>query len=432
MLSKIGIHLNPWKHTAECTPVVIPVPERVTLTLSTYRGSVNEPSVKVGDHVEVGQEIAPPSGGLAVPVHATVSGTVESIGVLRSSDGAQNPSVTIRSDRAQTVWAGIKPPTVTHLEEFVAAVRACGLTGLGGAGFPTWAKLSAGAEILLLNGSECEPFCTADYHIMCSRPEDILEGALLVRKYVGIPKLIVGVKESNTKALSALKKAAEGMADVEIRALKGFYPVGAEKMCIQQATGRIVPRGKLPKDVGVIVLNVGTAAAIAEYIRTGMPLVKRTVTLDGSAVKQPGMVVAPIGTPIGALFAAVGGFQEEPSKVLMGGPMMGVAIPSLDLPLMKQNNTFLALNATDAKAPGAGACIRCGRCVRACPMKLMPAGLFRARKGRNGALLDTLCADLCIECGVCSYVCPAKIDLVGSHRLAKPMLRAYQQEVKGK
>lgn len=427
-----GVHLKQCKNTAEAAPITVPVPERVTLTLSTFRGSVNEPIVKAGAHVDVGQVIAPPSGGLAVPVHATVSGTVESIGVMRGSDGSQTPCVTIKSDGAQTIWAGIAPPTVTNLEEFVAAVRASGLTGLGGAGFPTWAKFSASAEILLLNGSECEPYCTADYQIMCADPKSILEGAQLVRKFAGIPKIIVGIKEANTKALDAMKKAAEGMEGVEVKALRGFYPVGAEKMCIQATTGRIVPRGKLPKDVGVIVLNVGTAAFIAQYIKTGLPLVSKTVTLDGSAVKNPGLVVAPIGTPISALFAAIGGFKEEPSKVLMGGPMMGISIPSLDLPLLRQNNAFLAYDATDAKLPDESACIRCGRCIRACPMNLMPAGLARARKAGNGALLDQLKVDLCMECGACAYVCPAKIDLVASHRLAKQVLRSYQQEVKSK
>ena len=428
----LGVHLKPCKNTAEATPITVPVPQRVTLTLSTFRGSVNDPIVKAGDHVDVGQVIAPPKGGLAVPVHATVSGTVESIGVLRNSDGSQTPCINIKSDGAQTVWEGVKAPTVTNLDEFVAAVKDAGLTGLGGAGFPTWAKLAAGTEILLLNGSECEPYCTADYSLMCSDPKAVMEGAELVRKYVGIQKIIIGIKDTNVKAVEAMKSAAAKYQGVEVKTFTSFYPLGAEKMLIQQATGRIVPRGKLPKDVGVIVLNVGTCAAIAQYINTGMPLVNKTVTLDGSAVKNPGLAVAPIGTPIKELFDAIGGFSEEPSKVLMGGPMMGIAFPSLDAPLLRQNNAFLALNAKDAKLPDESACIRCGRCVRHCPMNLMPAGLVRARKAENGALLDKLMVDLCIECGVCSYVCPAKIDLVASHRLAKPMLRAYQQEVKSK
>lgn len=428
----LGVHLKPCKNTAEATPITVPVPERVTLTLSTFRGSVNDPTVKAGDHVDIGQVIAPPKGGLAVPVHATVSGTVESIGVLRNSDGSQTPCINIKSDGAQTVWEGVKAPSVTNLDEFVAAVKDAGLTGLGGAGFPTWAKLAAGTEILLLNGSECEPYCTADYSLMCSDAKAIMEGAELVRKYVGIQKIIVGIKDTNTKAVEAMKKAAEGSNNVEIKTFHSFYPLGAEKMLIQQATGRIVPRGKLPKDVGVIVLNVGTCAAIAQYINSGLPLVNKTVTLDGSAVQNPGLVVAPIGTPIKELFDAIGGFKSEPGKVLMGGPMMGISIPSLDAPLLRQNNAFTAFDEKEARLPDESACIRCGRCVRHCPMNLMPAGLVRARKAENGALLDKLMVDLCIECGVCSYVCPAKIDLVASHRLAKPMLRAYQQEVKSK
>lgn len=415
-----GVHLKACKNTAEAVPAVIPVPERVTLTLTTFRGCVNKACVQVGDHVDVGQVIAPAGGGLAVPVHATVSGTVETV-VEEDKDA----SVTIKSDGAQTPWAGIKPPAVSNLEEFVAAVRESGLTGLGGAGFPTWVKLSAGAEILLLNGSECEPYCTADYHLMCTEPASILEGAQLVRKYVGVKKIIVGIKESNAKAIDAMKKAAAGMEGVEVQALKGFYPVGAEKMCIQQTTGRVVPRGKLPKDVGVIVLNVGTAAFIAQYLRTGMPLVSKTVTLDGSAVKNPGMVVAPIGTSARDLFAAVGGFKGEAGKVLVGGPMMGNSVPSLDHFLLRQNNCLLAFDEKEAKLPDESPCIRCGRCVRGCPMHLMPANMARARETRDGALLDALMVDLCIECGVCSYVCPAKINLVASHRQAKQIRNGY-------
>ncbi|MEG1720562.1 MAG: electron transport complex subunit RsxC [Pseudoflavonifractor sp.] len=430
MLGKPGIHLKPCKNTAECTPVAIPVPERVTITLSTFRGSVNEPIVKVGDTVQVGQPIAPAKGGLAVPVHATVSGTVEALTKLRMTDGSMTPAVVLKSDGLQTPWEGIKVPTVTNREDFVSVLRESGLTGLGGAGFPTWAKFSAEAEILLLNGSECEPYCTADYELMCSNPKDVLEGASLVRKYVGIQKIVVGIKETNTKAIEAMKQAAAGMEGVEISPLHSFYPVGAEKMCIKETTGRIVPRGKLPKDVGVIVLNVGSAAFIAQHLRTGMPLVTKTVTMDGSALKEPKIVSAPIGTPIGELFDAAGGFRCEPSKIISGGPMMGLTIPDLKFPLLRQNNAFLALDEKDAFIPPESACIHCARCITNCPMNLMPTELAQACKAKDGAKLDKLMVDLCIECGICAYVCPAKRDLVTSHRLAKGILRNYQMAQK--
>lgn len=402
-----GVHLKSCKNTAEAAPAAIPVPERVTLTLSTFRGCVNEPIVKVGDHVDVGQPIAPAGGGLSVSVHATVSGTVEAMDM---DDNGKASSVTIRSDGAQTPWAGITPPTVTNLDELVAAIRESGLTGLGGAGFPTWVKLTKGPDTLLLNGSECEPYCTADYHLMCTNPAAILEGAQLVRKFTGMKQIIVGIKNTNTKALAAMNKAAAGMDAVEIKALEGFYPVGAEKMCIQQSTGRTVPRGKLPKDVGVTVLNVSTAAFIAQYLRTGMPLVSKTVTLDGAALKNPGLVVAPIGTPIRELFAAAGGFTEDPGKIIVGGPMMGGSVSSMNNPLLRQEGCLLAFTEEQGKLPDENPCIRCGRCTRGCPMHLMPADMYRAREAKDGADLDALMVDLCIECGVCAYVCPAKID----------------------
>lgn len=417
-----GVHLKSCKNTAEAVPLVLPVPELVTLTLSTFRGCVNNPIVEVGDHVDVGQPIAPFGAGLSVSVHATVSGTVTSV----VQDGVKNSSITIASDGAQTIWAGVKPPVVTNLKELAAAIRESGLTGLGGAGFPTWVKLIEGPDVLLLNGSECEPYSTADVHLMTTDPASILEGAQIVRQYTGVTQIIVGIKDSNTKALESMRKAAEGMEGVEIKALEGFYPVGAEKMCIRQTTGRVVPRGKLPRDVGVTVLNVNTASFIAQYLRTGMPLVRKTVTLDGPALKNPGLVVAPIGTPIRYLLEQSGGFTEDPGKIISGGPMMGNSLNTMDRYLYRQSSCILAFTEEQGKLPDQNPCIRCGRCTRGCPMSLMPANMYRAREAKDGAELDELMVDLCIECGVCSYVCPAKINLVASHRQGKQILRSYQ------
>ncbi len=417
-----GVHLKSCKNTAEAVPLVLPVPELVSLTLSTFRGCVNNPIVEVGDHVDVGQPIAPFGAGLSVSVHATVSGTVTSV----VQDGVKNSSITIASDGAQTIWAGVKPPVVTNLKELAAAIRESGLTGLGGAGFPTWVKLIEGPDVLLLNGSECEPYSTADVHLMTTDPASILEGAQIVRQYTGVTQIIVGIKDSNTKALESMRKAAEGMEGVEIKALEGFYPVGAEKMCIRQTTGRVVPRGKLPRDVGVTVLNVNTAAFIAQYLRTGMPLVRKTVTLDGPALKNPGLVVAPIGTPIRYLLEQSGGFTEDPGKIISGGPMMGNSLNTMDRYLYRQSSCILAFTEEQGKLPDQNPCIRCGRCTRGCPMSLMPANMYRAREAKDGAELDELMVDLCIECGVCSYVCPAKINLVASHRQGKQILRSYQ------
>lgn len=304
----------------------------------------------------------------------------------------------IASDGKQTVWEGVKPPEVPDAPSFLEAIRNSGLVGLGGAGFPTWVKLNASVDRLIINGSECEPYCTADHVTMRDYAADLAEGIAIVQSRLAIEKTIIGVKHPPQALLDAFSQ----IPNVEIQQLREFYPVGAEKMLILETTGRIVPGGKLPKDVGCMVLNVNTAVFIARYLRTGMPLVQKLVTVDGSAVRTPGLVIAPIGTPVEALFQAVGGFVQEPAKIISGGPMMGTALPDLEFPLLWNCGSLLALGAKEAVKPDSTACIRCGRCAQHCPMNLMAFEMTEAFARKDVDRLRQIGASLCMECGCCA------------------------------
>ena len=410
-----GIRLNGHKNTVDCKPVAMPVPAKVRIPLALLGANTSTFLVQKGDEVAVGQPVATQGQGIGVPVYASVSGKVAGIETVRLASGAIVDAVVIESDGRQTPWEGIKPPVVEDLKSFLEAVRQSGVVGLGGAGFPTWVKLNAEVEYLIINGSECEPYCTADYIALRDFTADVVEGVRLVKEYGRIPKVIIGVKHPP----QGIEEAFKAITGAEIKPLQEYYPVGAERMLIKETTGRVIPGRKLPKDVGCIVLNVNTAAYLARYLRTGMPLVSRTVTVDGSAVNTPSVITAPIGTPVGDIFEAAGGFKCEPAKILAGGPMMGVCLPNLDFPLLWQNGSFLALDAKDAKVPDSTACIRCGRCVDHCPMNLMAFQIGKAYEARDLDTLKKIRADLCIECGCCAYVCPAKRDMVTANKLAK-------------
>lgn len=422
-----GIRMKGRKGTLDCVPAPIPVPERVTIPLAVTGGSPSVSVVKANDVVAVGQLIASPGEGLGVPKYASVSGKVGPMETVRMPDGAISDAVVIVSDGEQTVFEGVAPPAVTNGREFIEAVKRSGLMGLGGEGFPSWAKLAVnGIETIILNGMESELYTTCDHRAMVEQAKDVIEGAQLAAKFLNARKIVAAVPETDKAAVEALK-AADFM-DVELRELPERYPLGADRLLVNAVMGKSVPRGKEPADMGVVVLNVSTAAFLARYLRTGMPLVSRVVTVDGSLVNKPGNFITPLGTPVGKLFEAAGGLREEPTKVICGGPVGGAALPSLDYPLLARYGAVVALDAKEGAVPAPGACIQCGRCVADCPMGLMPTNIYKAREEGDGAALDECRADLCLGCGICSYVCPAKRDLITSNKLAKKMLKAYQSE----
>ncbi len=427
-----GIHVPHRKHTQDKPAVYMDVPATVTIPMSMHIGAPAKPIVKVGDAVCVGTKIAEPGGFVSVPAYASVSGKVIKMQTILSSAGAEMGAVVIESDGKQTLDEAIAPPQIHDRESLIEAVRQSGVVGLGGAGFPTHVKLNVDAsriEYLVINGAECEPYVTSDTHTMLYREEDMEYALRLLCRYFGIPHVVIGIESNKKQAIGAMRKLCGAVSDsctASVKVLPAVYPQGGEKVLVFNTTGRAIPTGKLPIDVGCVVLNCTTLAAIGNYFKTGMPLVKKCVTVDGGAVKNPGNVIAPIGTKIQDLLDFCGGLSETPAKVVYGGPMMGIAIPDTTLPVMKNTNAVLALTAKEAKLPKTTACIRCGNCTNHCPFGLAPASIAKAYENKDAEKLAALCVNTCMECGCCSFFCPANRPLVQTNKLAKAFLRETQ------
>lgn len=420
---KGGAHVKYYKGTHGNATVTMPVPAKAVIPMLQHIGAVCTPLVKKGDMVKVGQKIGDSEAFVSSPAHSSVSGVVTDIKQYLCPGGMEVMSVEIETDGLQELWEGIRPPDRLDKSAMVKVIRESGIVGLGGAGFPTHVKLSPppgkSIDILIINGAECEPYITSDYREMLENTDDILEGIDIVKNIVGARKAYIAIESNKPAALKLFQEKAGSCGEFGIVGLKTRYPQGAEKQLIYAATKRKVPAGGLPSDIGVVVQNINTVSFIAKYMRTGMPLISRRITVDGSAVKSPGNVEALIGTQLKDVFDFCGGFTEKPAKVIMGGPMMGVAQFSLDAPVLKQSNAILALNAGDAILPEESVCIRCGRCVTACPMNLMPLYINAGVMMRDFDSAKKYNANDCMECGCCSYVCPAKRHLVQSMKVAK-------------
>ena len=437
-----GVHAPHNKNTAHKQSVEMPVPKTVVLPMTQHIGAPCAPIVKVGDTVDVGQCIAKSDAFVSAPIHASVSGTVKKIDKITMPGGNRVDAIFIESDGEQRVSPDVKPPEVNSLSDLISAVRESGLVGLGGAGFPTAVKLSIppdkNVDTMIVNVAECEPYITSDHREAIENGWDIISGIMTVKEFLDIHRVIIGIENNKPDAIKALREIADSSVDIgdEIRVLplKATYPQGAEKILIKACTGREVPMGGLPSDAGCLVMNVGSIAFIARYLKTGMPLVSRRLTVDGSAIKDPTNVIVPIGTPIKEVIEFVGGYKEEPKKILMGGPMMGVALPNDELYIMKQNNAILAFGEKEARLAEPSACIRCGKCVSACPMRLLPLELCNASDRKDEDALNRLNAMNCMECGCCSFTCPAKRHLVQTIREGKAFLiqKKREQDAKDK
>ena len=436
-LFKLGkTHIPHRKNTAGMPAVRMAPPSEVEIIMSQHIGAPANPTVKAGDKVYVGTLIGEAGGFVSAPVHSSVSGTVKKIGTYLLSNGRNCASVIIESDGEMTPDPSITAPKVTTYKELSDAARAAGLVGLGGAGFPTSVKLDPTKvdkiDTLLLNGAECEPYITSDTRTMIDDADYVFNGVKTILDLSGIPKAIIGIENNKQECIAKMKEIFSKDARVQINSLPSTYPQGGEKILIFNTTGRVVPEGALPSDVGVLIMNVTTVAALAKYLETGMPLVEKCLTVDGSAIKEPKNIIAPVGARVGAVIEAAGGFSEEAGKIMYGGPMMGNAVYTLDAPIMKNNNAITAFNKKDSKHPKESACIHCGRCVAACPMGLNPTVYAKAMGLANSAdraeRLDIAKVNLCIECGCCSFVCPAKRPLVENNRLAKADLREFNAQ----
>lgn len=425
-----GVCIPHRKNTADLAPERIPVPNTVTIPMSMHIGAPAKPIVKVGDEVKVGQLLAEAGGFVSSPIYSGVSGKVKKIDEVLMSGGQYVPAISIETDGQQTLLESLAAPEVTNLQQFLDAVKNSGVVGLGGAGFPTAVKLSvkdlSQIKAVIINGAECEPYITSDTRTMIDDADLVWEGIELLQKYLNVERVIIGIEDNKPQCISNFKKMCTEGSGVEVKALPAMYPQGGEKVLIYHTIGSIVPEGKLPLDVGAIVINCTTLAAIAKYIKTGMPLVEKCVTVDGSAVKDPKNVIAPIGTAIKDVFDFCGGFKKEPKKVLYGGPMMGIAVPNLDVPILKNTNAVLAFDEKDANIPEETSCIKCGRCASHCPLNLSPLDIETAFRLKRPEDLELLKVNLCMECGCCAYVCPARRPLVQVNKLSKIMLRDYQ------
>ena len=438
MFSLHGVHVPHRKGTANQGPVRITPPSRVVIPMAMHIGRPAELQVKVGDAVFVGSLIGAATGPVSSPVFSSVSGKVVAVQELLMSSGVTTKAAVIESDGEMTADPAIAPPAVTSRETFLAALSQSGIVGLGGAGFPTHVKLNVPAEkieYLIINGAECEPYITSDTETMLTRGADIKTALLALAEYMGICRAIIGIESNKARAISAMRALAAELADkltLTVKVLPSVYPQGGEKVLIHRTTGRVVPSGKLPIDVGCVVLNCTTLAAIGAYLQTGMPLVEKCVTVGGGAVKAPQNVLAPIGASMADVIAFCGGYATKPKKLLYGGPMMGITVPDDTAPILKNTNAVLALTAREVKTPKTTPCIHCGSCVNSCPFGLAPFMIATAAERRDVAALEGLSLMTCMECGCCSFVCPASRPLVQTNKLAKMILREEKAKEGGK
>lgn len=403
-------------------------PQVVTIPMAMHIGAPAVPTVKVGDIVKVGTKIGEAAGKISSNVYSSVSGKVIKLADYLLTNGAVTTAVVIEADGEMTVEETLCPPAANNREELIDALKESGIVGLGGAGFPVQVKLDVDPtriEYVVINGAECEPYITSDTVTMLTRAADMEYAILALNRCLGIKNVIIGIENNKKEAIAAMQTMASAVSacSVTVKVLPPVYPQGGEKVLVYHTTGRKIPAGKLPIDVGCVVLNCTTLAAIGAYLRTGMPLVEKCVTVDGGAVKNPQNVIVPIGTSLSDLFAFCGGLTEHPAKIVYGGPMMGITVPDQNCSVLKNTNGILALTEKEAKLPKTTACIRCGSCVNTCPFSLAPVSIAEAFDRKDTEALRELSVETCMECGCCSFVCPANRPLVQINKLSKQLLK---------
>ena len=432
-----GIHPAGNKEATEKKPLVtLAPPQLLYYPLSQHIGAPLKPVVSVGDLVAIGQKIADTDAFMSAPLHASVSGRVKDIGNYVNHTNTPVPTIVIENDGLDTPAEPIhtKNPDEMTPDEMRKIIREAGIVGLGGAAFPTHVKLSPPADKvithLIVNAAECEPYLTSDRRVMLEMTDDIIGGLRLLMKMLSLNECYVGVEDNAPEAICALMEKADD--SMHILELKKKYPQGSEKQLINAITGKEVPMGALPMDVGCIVINIGTVAEVYHALAKGIPLYQRVVTVSGDAVMDPKNLLVRLGTPFSCLTEECGGFKKDPHKVIMGGPMMGIAGVSLDIPVVKGTSGLLVFSEKASHMPTESMCIRCGRCVNACPMHLMPTTLDLYSRLGDLETLQKYNIMNCMECGSCTYVCPAKRYLVQSIRMGKAKINARKAKEKAK
>jgi len=433
-----GIHPSYNKELSSGSPIrELPLPARLVVPLSQHLGAPAKPVVKVGDTVTAGQLIAEQNGFISAPVHAPACGKVSAIDETLTASGRPCAAITIETDGSQE-WHLL--PTFPDWQnadrkELIAHIGAAGIVGMGGAGFPTRVKLSPPADkpidTVILNGAECEPYLTSDHRMMLEFAHEIRTGAEIIRHILGAKTMRIAIEDNKPDAISAMEKAFASIGgDVAVTVLHTSYPQGSEKQQIYSVTGREVPRGGLPMDVGCVVENVSTAFAVCDAVVHGRPLVRRVIAVTGDAIQQPSNLLAPCGTLYSDLVAACGGLRGKVAKVISGGPMMGFAVGSLAIPTGKTASGLLLLSTGKVSCYTSQACISCGRCVDACPMRLSPSELSQCIEADDIESASQIALMDCIECGSCAFVCPARRPLVHHMRRGKAIVMAQRSAAK--
>ena len=433
-----GVHPPGRKElSADAAIEVVPTPARVAVALLQHIGAPCEPQVKPRQEVALGEVIGSSESFISAPVHATVAGIAQTPSVATLPNGRHVRTVPIKSADAQPLagdalyedvlggdWT-IERVDEQDPERIVQAVREAGIVGLGGAAFPTYVKLKRNpakpVDTLLLNGCECEPYLTADYRLMLEAPAAIVVGGLLAARACGAERVVICIEDNKPAAVESMREAAEGAA-IEICVLPTKYPMGGERQTVYAALKRKVPTGGLPLDVGVVVSNVGTCAAIARAVLRGKALTHRVVTVTGAGIAQPKNLLAPIGISYRELIDFCGGLTDDAARIVAGGPMMGFTLGNLDTPVTKGTSGLTVLTSEDVRKAEETACIRCGRCVDVCPLHLVPTKIAIAAKDRDWDLARRHHLAACVECGCCAYECPASIPLVQLIRVGKAMM----------
>ncbi len=428
---KGGVHPNDSKALSESKPIQqAPLLESYQVIMHQSIGAPPELLVKKGDTVKKGTLLAKASGYVSVPLHAPTSGTIKSIDKCPGPTGISVPAIEITAD-GEDVWESPFEPIAdwmnTDPAELKQRIWDAGIVGMGGAGFPTHVKLSPPEgkviDTLILNGAECEPYLTADHRLMLEQAEDVMLGAAISARILGLKTAVIGIEENKPDAIEKLEAVA-GKYNITVQSLPVNYPQGAERQLIYAIKGREVPVGKLPMDVGCVVQNVATAIAIAEAVVKGIPSIERVATVTGKPVVNPGNWRLRIGTPVSKVLELAGGISEQPAKLLLGGPMMGIAQSSLGVTVMKNTSGVLLIAADEVSLYTSEPCIRCGRCVDCCPMQILPATISQAVENKRFDWAEKLNVMACIECGSCSYVCPSHRPLNQHFKRAKVEIQA--------